>query len=466
MRILPQEILPCSGKAPGRVIGKGGATVNRLQEETGARIDIDRDNETCVVSGAAAAVAAAVPKIRLVMAEGDSVPGPWSDRGAAREIRRDGLGTGDFVEQIVPCTGLGPGRVIGKRGATVNRLQEETGARIEVVAEDGQCFITGAPFEVEAAVAAVTRIIEEGDGYVPVGYDENGTFGGFDPSRNRGQGGDSSDDWVEETIPCRSPSAIGRVIGKGGSAVRVIEEETGTRIQVDKRMLECVVSGPPENVRLAVIKCKQIMQEGFGGAVLRINCTGFEGAIIGPGGKRVRSIAGQSRARVDIEKIGYGESECVIKGAPDAVAVAEAAVLQIIDEETARFGRVPGNDRGAGGWDDGVRYDDRDEYGFDRGDYYDDPRGPGVARGGYEGDRRSRGGGYDDGYRGGRGGGRGGGGRGGRGRGGGRGARKARYDDGYAAPPERVRYYDERVEPPRGGGDGGSSRYSGGYGYE
>ena len=407
--------------------------MNRLQEETGARIDIDRDAETCVVSGAAAAVAAAVPKIRLVMAEGDSVPGPWSDKGAAREIRRDGLGTGDFVEQIVPCTGLGPGRVIGKRGATVNRLQEETGARIEVVAEDGHCFITGAPFEVEAAVAAVTRIIEEGDGYVPVGYDENGTFGGFDPSRNRGQGGDSSDDWVEEIIPCRSPSAIGRVIGKGGSAVRVIEEETGTRIQVDKRMLECVVSGPPENVRLAVIKCKQIMEEGFGGAVLRINCTGFEGAIIGPGGKRVRSIAGQSRARVDIEKIGYGESECVIKGAPDAVAVAEAAVLQIIDEETARFGRVPGNDRGAGGWDDGARYDDRDTYGYDRGDYYDDPRGPGVARGGYEGDRRSRGGGYDD---------------------------------GYAAPPERVRYYDERVEPPRGGGDGGSSRYSGGYGHE
>ena len=440
------------------MIGKGGATVNRLQEETGARIDIDRDNETCVVSGSADAVAAAVPKIRLVMAEGDSAPGPWSDRGAAREIRRDGLGTGDFVERIVPCTGLGPGRVIGKRGATVNRLQEETGARIEVVAEDGQCFISGAPPEVEAAVAAVTRIIEEGDGYVPVGYDENGEFGGFDPSRNRGQGADAGgtrDDWVEEVIPCRSPSAIGRVIGKGGSAVRVIEEETGTNIQVDKRMLECVVSGPPENVRAAVIKCKQIMQEGFGGAVLRVNCTGFEGAIIGPGGKRVRSIAGQSRARVDIEKIGYGESECVIKGAPDAVAAAEAAVLQIIDEET---NRLAGDRRAGGGWDDGG-YDDRG--GGYRGDYYDD-RAP--ERRGYGDDRRSRGGGYDDGYRSGRGGrGRGGrGGGGGRGRGGGRGA--PRYDDGYAAPPERVQYYDERVE--RGGGGGGSSRYSGGYGYE
>ena len=455
-----QEILPCSGKAPGRVIGKGGATVNRLQEETGARIDIDRDNETCVVSGAADAVAAAVPKIRLVMAEGDSAPGPWSDRGAAREIRRDSLGTGDFVERIVPCSGLGPGRVIGKRGATVNRLQEETGARIEVVAEDGQCYISGAPSEVENAVEAVTRIIEEGDGYLPVGYDENGEFGGFDPSRSRGQGvafdGGGGNDWVEEVIPCRSPSAIGRVIGKGGSAIRVIEEETGTRIQVDKRMLECVVSGPPENVRHAVIKCKQIMQEGFGGAVQRIKCTGFEGAIIGPGGKRVRSIAGQSRARVDIEKIGYGESECVIKGAPDAVAAAEAAVLQIIDEETNRLG-LAGDRRGGDGWDD----DGWDERGGGYHDEYYDDRAP--ARRGYEGDRWSRGGGYDDGY----GGGRGGRGRGLRGRGGGRGRGERgapRYDDGYAAPPQRVQYYDERVE--RNSGGGGSSRYSGGFGYE
>ena len=81
-------------------------------------------------------------------------------------------------------------------------------------------------------------------------------------------------------------------IGKGGSAVRVIEEETGTNIQVDKRMLECVVSGPAgEPPRRA--SC-QIMQEGSTAAMLRVNCTGFEGAIIGPGGKRVRSIAGRA----------------------------------------------------------------------------------------------------------------------------------------------------------------------------
>ena len=37
------ESLPCAGKEPGRVIGKGGATINRIQDETGARIDVLRD---------------------------------------------------------------------------------------------------------------------------------------------------------------------------------------------------------------------------------------------------------------------------------------------------------------------------------------------------------------------------------------------------------------------------------------
>jgi|TARA_B110000971_G_scaffold206408_1_gene229631 rRNA processing protein Krr1/Pno1 len=363
-------------------------------------------------------------------------------------------------------------------------------------------------------VEAVTRIINDGDGYIPVGYDDNGEFGGFDPSRGRGGGREEqNDDWVEEIIPCRAPSAIGRIIGKGGSCVSQIEQECGVRIQVDKRMLECVVSGTPENVKLAVVKCLQVMEEGFGGAVLRVNCTGFEGAIIGPGGKRVRSIAGQTNARVDIEKIGYGESECVIKGSPDAVAAAETVVLQIIAEETANagYGTASGGGGDRGGWNDrddeslsfgdtpqrggydGLqddRYDNRQSeynetreaprggrgggYGYGGGGGYDDkPRDD--ARGGYD-DR----GGY---------GGRGGG--GGRGRGGGRGegrgresARTGGYDSGYGAPEQRVQYYDERVEGGdrfsgggRGGGGeggrggsrgrgqskGGSSRYSGGY---
>ena len=58
--------------------------MNRLQEETGARIDIDRDNETCVCPAPPPPSPRRCPKIRLVMAEerlrARSVVGPG--RGA------------------------------------------------------------------------------------------------------------------------------------------------------------------------------------------------------------------------------------------------------------------------------------------------------------------------------------------------------------------------------------------------
>jgi polyribonucleotide nucleotidyltransferase len=64
-----EESIPCSGKEPGRIIGKGGATINRIQDATGARIDVMRDEQQCVVTGSASAVAAALDEIRLIMSE-------------------------------------------------------------------------------------------------------------------------------------------------------------------------------------------------------------------------------------------------------------------------------------------------------------------------------------------------------------------------------------------------------------
>ena len=213
---------------------------------------------------------------------------------------RQGAHGGDFTEEIIPCTDLGPGRVIGKRGATVMRLQDETGARIEVRPEDGQCFVSGTTEQVAAASEAVRRIIEEGDGYTPVqdmrggdGYDDDGGGGG-----ERRGGGDrrgGGGEFVEEIIPCAGAAAIGRIIGKQGATIMRIEEETGARLQVDQRLLECVISGYPEEVEAAARRVRQVMVEGSGGTIVRIPCTGSEGLIIGPRGSRVRRMA---RSRV------------------------------------------------------------------------------------------------------------------------------------------------------------------------
>ena len=91
-------MLPCSGKAPGRVIGRGGATVNRIQDSTGASIDIRREDETCVISGSASAVTAAVAEVRLIIAEGDDMDAAVGRSRDAGQRGYDDDNAGDWTE--------------------------------------------------------------------------------------------------------------------------------------------------------------------------------------------------------------------------------------------------------------------------------------------------------------------------------------------------------------------------------
>ena len=293
------------------------------------------------------------------MAEGDGPPGPWSDRGAARGVRRGEMG-GDFVEETVPCTGLGPGRVIGKRGATVNRLQDETGARIRVRAEDGRCFVSGTSEQVTAAVEAVRRIIEEGDGYVPVGYDANGVFEGFvRPREGRRRSA------RRRRRRCNFARNSRWVESSAKAARRCVTSRTRRACESRwiRGLMECVVTGGPEEVRRAVRMCERVAEEGFGGAVRVVPCTGAEGAVIGPGGQRVRRLAAETKARIDIEKVDEYESECVIRGSPDAVAAAADVVERLVEEERRK---------NAGGWSDGREIGRDDSYDRDDRAYYDE----------------------------------------------------------------------------------------------
>ena len=176
-----------------------------------------------------------------------------------------------------------------------------------------------------AAAEAVRRIIEEGDGYVPAHIS---AAGGSNDTRS-----DDDEGKVEEIVPCTSGLAIGRVIGKQGSTVMRIEEETGARLQLDQRLLECVITGYPEQVEAAARRVRQVMSEGEGGNVVRIPCTGSEGLIIGPRGSRVRRIAADTKARLSVEKVSDIASECLIQGSPQAVAMAADIVTELMETE-------------------------------------------------------------------------------------------------------------------------------------
>ena len=142
----------------------------------------------------------------------------------------------------------------------------------------------------------------------------------------------------------------------------------------------------------------------------------------------MRRLAAETKARIDIEKVDEYESECVIRGSPDAVAAAADVVERLVEEERRK---------NAGGF--GFGFDERDRTGgFDRGRddsyyrddraYYDEREQAGYYRDerGYYDEREEAGYRRDD--RGGRGRGRGGGRGGGRGRGRGGPRRYADYE--------------------------------------
>ncbi|NWR25607.1 TDRKH protein, partial [Emberiza fucata] len=105
----------------------------------------------------------------------------------------------------VPRTALKS--LIGRRGATINQLRQETGARIEVEQEEeeeeegGQSLvqISGSPGQVCRARAAVLRIVA-----------------------------DSAPVAEQLRVPQR---AVGRIIGRGGETIRAICRSSGARVE-------------------------------------------------------------------------------------------------------------------------------------------------------------------------------------------------------------------------------------------
>ncbi|XP_030821198.1 tudor and KH domain-containing protein [Camarhynchus parvulus] len=123
----------------------------------------------------------------------------------------------------VPRTALKS--LIGRRGATINQLRQETGAQIEVEEEDeeeeegGQSLvqISGSPGQVCRARAAVLRIVT-----------------------------DSAPVAEQLRVPQR---AVGRIIGRGGETVRAICRSSGARVECGSHEPEASLA-PLRTIRL------------------------------------------------------------------------------------------------------------------------------------------------------------------------------------------------------------------------
>ncbi|XP_040417573.1 poly(rC)-binding protein 3 isoform X17 [Cygnus olor] len=179
-------------------------------------------------------------------------PGPaeeslWSSRPACREmeskVSEGGLNVTLTIRLLMH--GKEVGSIIGKKGETVKKMREESGARINI--SEGNCperivTITGPTDAIFKAFAMIAYKFEE----------------------------DITNSMSNSTATSKPPvtlrlvvpaSQCGSLIGKGGSKIKEIRESTGAQVQVAGDMLPnsteraVTISGTPD----AIIQCvKQI----------------------------------------------------------------------------------------------------------------------------------------------------------------------------------------------------------------
>jgi far upstream element-binding protein len=127
-RQVPLSVIPV-------VIGRGGATIKRLQQDSGATFDINRNTGSVKIHGKQDAVAAAVRMLDGLLAE----------QGGLREH--------PILAKQVPL-------IIGRGGSTIKALQAESGAAIAVSKEDNCVRIRGPQAAIDKAVELLTSLLE------------------------------------------------------------------------------------------------------------------------------------------------------------------------------------------------------------------------------------------------------------------------------------------------------------------
>ncbi|PAA69796.1 hypothetical protein BOX15_Mlig004678g1 [Macrostomum lignano] len=368
----------------GLMIGKGGESINRLQDESGARIQISTDNSgpqrQVTITGTQEQVERARQLMDTIVANAERSGGEGGSGGTSS--RDGGLGGGgggqDSIVIQVPAPKVG--LLIGKAGETIKSLQDKAGVRMLLVQDsttsalpEKPLKIIGSPDRLNHARELVMELLNSKDAreFPPgqrggMGGGGPGIMGGFDSRGVRGGGGmggggmggggmggggmgggsfgSFGDAYHEMKVPRR---CVGVVIGKGGDMLRKINQETGAKVQfrqegpadreLPERMLQ--VSGSNSAVQQAMERVQHLISAVLSGEIpVTDRPRGPEsrtvtyavpaekaGLVIGKGGETVKEINRISGAYVAIQRENppNGSTKVFdIQGSPSQIAEA------------------------------------------------------------------------------------------------------------------------------------------------
>ena len=209
--------------------------------------------------------------------------------------------------------------IIGPKGATLNLLTSGSGAVIDMPKRDtasAKITITGTPAQVAVAKNAIQSLADRG-------------------FSNLTHPGTLSDDITVE------PTNIGVIVGPNGATLRTIQEKTSTKINLPEKgssSKKVTIVGEKEGVKAAKVALKSLIQDGFS-TLTHEGWVRHEmpfpsdkfGILLGKNGQTIKSIQGQTKAKINLPEKGSKATTISIVGTPAAVAAAEKDINRLLE---------------------------------------------------------------------------------------------------------------------------------------
>lgn len=267
-------------------------------------------------------------------------------------------------------------RIIGRGGSTIQQLQEESSAQINIEKreDDGTAtpvVLKGSKLNVDHARKLIDDICEKFGGKYDNGggasggggFGSGGGFGGFGGMAGGGDDGPQEDEdiWIPE-------DKCGRVIGRGGSKINEIQSDTGANVKVHDRdsaqdgKIMVTLTGS-EGQRSKARKIIEELTAGGGGGGGRWERTSdmeeFDmwvetcriGRVVGKGGCKIKEIQDTFNCRVDISKTETKDDDTLVTltGLPDKTKEAKEYIDELCERHLKQESFAAS---GAGGGDD------------------------------------------------------------------------------------------------------------------
>lgn len=289
------------------LVGKSGASLAKLREELGVRVDFD-DAASCIPNGTAGKKGIKVTC--KITGRKENV------EEAHRRLFAQAEKLADEREEVLKIAPNLHSAIIGKGGVWVSRLQDKHGVRIEFprqgeapearrVQKPNEVIVRGGKKGVAAAKAEIMELLE------------------YENEKNN---------VIEVAVGTRS---LARILGKSGTTVNQIRDDTGAQIDIDGTGGQGTTTIRLRGTKKAIAEAKRVItaidSEVKGEDTFTVNIPSkYHGQLIGPGGQGIRDLvfkaigsAADSRAAMQLVQFprrGEQNADVVIVRGPTALA--------------------------------------------------------------------------------------------------------------------------------------------------